>query len=136
MLDLREPQLERVPLLARHEAELAGKPIARLLREIAEPLDARPQLGAQLLHELTKDEAAVAIGGHAGATSAAAAAAPAWRRSRRAASARWERRRRRHPRPTRGPPPRDRPAPQPGRARASAWPPRPPRPPAAGARPR
>ena len=44
VLELGEPELERLELLAPGEPELAGEPLAGLLRQVAEPLDAVPQL--------------------------------------------------------------------------------------------
>ena len=49
MLELRQPELERVELLARHEPELAGEEVAGLVRHLAELLDAAAQLRAELL---------------------------------------------------------------------------------------
>ena len=62
MLDLGEPELQRVPLGSGHEPELARHPLAGLLRQISQALSARAQLHPQLVHELTERERAVATG--------------------------------------------------------------------------
>ena len=65
MLDLGEAELERIPLLAGHEPELARHPLAGLLRQISQTLGDRAQLRPQLVDELTERERAVATGlGH------------------------------------------------------------------------
>ena len=56
MLELGEAELQCLELLVRHELELAGEPVACLLRQVAELLDARAELRRELLDELTKRE--------------------------------------------------------------------------------
>ena len=81
-LELRETQRQRVELLPRHEPELACEALARLLRQVAELLDAGAQLNAELFDELPEGEAAIWRGHEGGASCAAAAGARAsrWRR--------------------------------------------------------
>ena len=52
MLELGQPELQRVELLTRREPELAGEQIAGLLRQLPELLDAGAQLRSELLEQL------------------------------------------------------------------------------------
>ncbi len=148
VLELREPERELVVLLPGHEPELARDALAGLLRQVAELLDAGAQLRRQLVDELPEREGTLgelanalpflarrsAAGqgrevsgrGHEGACCAAAGGA---RASLRRCCPTLQGccpsrpRRRRHP------------GARPGSGRASAEPPRAPRPRAAGRRP-
>jgi hypothetical protein len=56
VLELGEAERELVVFLSRHEPELAREALTRLLRQIAELLDARAQLRRQLVDELPERE--------------------------------------------------------------------------------
>jgi hypothetical protein len=59
VLELSEPQYERVVLLPRHEPELAREALAGLLRQVAKLLDAGAKLHAELLDKLAEREGLV-----------------------------------------------------------------------------
>ena len=67
MLELGQPKLDGLELLAADEAELARDPLAGLLRQVGQLVDAEAQLRSQLVDELTeREDAAVIWPGHEG----------------------------------------------------------------------
>src|SRR5829696_6637858 len=61
VLELGQAELDCLQLFVRHEAELAGEPVARLLGQVAELLDTVPELARELLDELPEREGRAAI---------------------------------------------------------------------------